>query len=260
MAEAKKSTGQTPEQKFPSEIIDLPSGGKLYDTDSPLRSGKIEIKYMTAREEDILTSANLIKKGVVIDRLLNALILTPGVHTDDLFLGDKNAVMVAARILAYGPEYTCEITNPNTEEKVQQTFNLADCPFKEMPSDVSYNENRFEFELPTSKDKIIFKLLTGKNERAIENEMQSKKKLGSGIDSELTTRLRNVIVSVNDDGDKGVVNSYVMERMLARDSLALRNEIQRISPDIDLSQEIEVGGDVVEVAIPMTTEFFWPQS
>tara|TARA_B100001250_G_scaffold411458_1_gene440164 strand:+ start:2628 stop:3410 length:783 start_codon:yes stop_codon:yes gene_type:complete len=260
MAQAKNTTGQVPEQKFPSEIIDLPSGGKLYDTNSPIRSGKIEIKYMTAREEDILTSANLIKKGVVIDRLLNALILTPGINTDDLFLGDKNAVMVAARILAYGAEYTCEITDPQTEQKVSQTFNLADCPFKELPSEVDYKENRFEFELPTSKDKIVFQLLTGKNERAIENEMQSKKKLGSGIDSELTTRLRHVIVSVNDDSDRGIINSYVMDRMLARDSLALRNEIQRVSPDIDLTQEVEVGGEVVEVAIPMTTEFFWPQS
>ena len=104
------------EQKFPSEVIDLPSEGKLYPEGHPLKDGKIEIKYMTAKEEDILTSQNLIKKGVVIDRLIDSLILTDGVKQDDLVLGDKNAVMVAARILAYGPEYACEVTNPNTSE------------------------------------------------------------------------------------------------------------------------------------------------
>ena len=93
------------EQKFPTEMIDLPSEGKVYSKDSPLSSGKLEIKYMTAREEDILTSQNLIKKGLVIDKLLNSLIVTEGVSTDDLFIGDKNAVMVASRILAYGGEY-----------------------------------------------------------------------------------------------------------------------------------------------------------
>ena len=124
------------EQKFPSEVIDLPSEGKLYPEGHPLRDGKIEIKYMTAKEEDILTSQNLIKKGVVIDRLLDSLILTPNVKVDDLVLGDKNAIMVAARILAYGPEYVCEITNPDTQEKQECTFNLADCPFKKLPKDI----------------------------------------------------------------------------------------------------------------------------
>ena len=113
------------EVQFPTEVIDLPSGGTVYSKDSPLSSGKLEIKYMTAREEDILTSANLIKKGVVIDRLLDSLIITEGVKSDDMILGDKNAVMVAARILAYGPEYECQVTNPNTGNSVNISFNLA---------------------------------------------------------------------------------------------------------------------------------------
>ena len=142
------------EQKFPSDIIDLPSEGKLYSEESPLKDGKIEIKYMTAKEEDILTSQNLIKKGVVIDRLLDSLILTEGVKVDDLILGDKNAIMVAARILAYGPEYECQITHPNTGDPITHTFNLADCPFKKLSSDIT--ENKFEVELPISKKKVIF--------------------------------------------------------------------------------------------------------
>ena len=154
MAETQTQQADIKKQKFPSEIIDLPSGGKIYGKDSPLFNGKLEIKYMTAKEEDILTSQNLIKKGVVIDRLLDSLILTNGVKQEDLILGDKNAVMVAARILAYGPEYTCDVTNPNTGEVSSQTFNLADCPFRKLPEGIT--ENKFEVELPISKQTITF--------------------------------------------------------------------------------------------------------
>ena len=137
------------EQKFPSEVIDLPSQGKLYPKNSPLSSGKIEIKYMTAKEEDILTSQNLIKKGLVIDKLLNSLILTEGVNSDDLIVGDKNAVMVAARILAYGKEYECEVINPETGEKQSHIFDLTECPFKKCPDNITKNE--FEIKLSVSK-------------------------------------------------------------------------------------------------------------
>ena len=140
----------TDEQKFPSEVIDLPSEGKVYPKESPLSSGKIEIKYMTAKEEDILTSQNLIKKGVVIEKLLDSLILTDGVNSNDLILGDKNATMVAARILAYGPEYPCEITNPETGNQFTHTFNLAECPFKKLDKDIK--GNNFEVELPRSRN------------------------------------------------------------------------------------------------------------
>ena len=107
-------------KQYHSEVIDLPSLGKVYPKDSPISNGKIEIKYMTAKEEDILTSQNLIKKGLVIDKLLDSLIITEGIKCDDLVLGDKNAVMVAARILAYGPEYDAEVINPNTGKTHQQ--------------------------------------------------------------------------------------------------------------------------------------------
>ena len=243
------------EQQFPSELIDLPSRGKLYPKDSPLSSGKIEIKYMTAREEDILTSQNLIKKGVVIETLLDSLILTKGITSSDLIIGDKNAVMVASRILAYGPEYTAEITHPATGEKIEHTFNLADCPFKKIPTDVKGNE--FEIILPVSKTKIKYRLLTGKEEVSIENEIKSRQKMGSKIIPELTTRLKHIIISVDGDDSIGTINTFV-DNMLSRDSLYLRNEITKISPDIELEQEVEIGGELVKVDIPMTANFFWP--
>ena len=136
---------------FPTEEVELPSGGKIYPKDSPLNSGKIDIKYMTAKEEDILTSQNLIKKGLVIQKLLDSLIVTEGISSNDLIIGDKNAVMVAARILAYGPEYKVQVTNPNTGETQVCTFNLADCPFRKLPEDMNLEKNAFDIVLPVSK-------------------------------------------------------------------------------------------------------------
>ena len=245
------------EQKFPSEVIDLPSKGRLYPENSPLRDGKIEIKYMTAREEDILTSQNLIKKGVVIDKLINSLILTDNVHTDDMLLGDKNAVMVAARVLAYGPEYECNVQNPETGETASVVVNLADCPFKKLPKGVTTNE--FEVKLPISKKIITFKLLTGKEEKQITDDIEASKKTGSQISPELTTRLRYTITSVEGDNSSSTINNFV-QNMLARDSLFLRGEIKKLSPDIELQQEVEIGGETVKVDIPMTVNFFWPES
>ena len=244
-------------QQFPSEVIDLPSEGRLYPEDSPLREGKLEIKYMTAKEEDILTSQNLIKKGIVIEKLLDSLILTKGVKSEDLVIGDKNAVMVAARILAYGPEYTCEVMNPNTNEKLTHTFNIADCPFIKLPKDV--NGNNFDFELPVSKQKITFKLLTGKDERMINEELDKIRKLGTQVIPELTTRLRYLITSVDGNNEQSTINSFV-ENMLSKDSLSLRQEITKVTPDIDLSQEIDIEGETVRVNIPMTVNFFWPDT
>jgi hypothetical protein len=245
------------EFKFPTEVIDLPSEGKLYPPDSPLTTGKVEVKYMTAKEEDILTSQNLIKKGVVIDKLLNSLIVTEGVSTDDLLIGDKNAVMVAARILAYGGDYTVEVTNPNTGEKSTHTFDLTSCEFKELPDSVDYSENNFELELPISKVNITFKLLTGRDDNNINQELKSLQKIGK--QSEVTTRLRYVITSVNGETSKSVISNFV-DNMLSKESLILRDEIQRINPDINLKQEIEMEDETTEVDIPMTVEFFWPKT
>jgi len=248
---------QKQEFKYPTEQVDLPSEGKLYPEGHPLSSGKIELKYMTAKEEDILTSQNLIKKGIVVDKLLNSLIVTPGVTTEDLFIGDKNAIMVASRILAYGGEYTVEVTNPNSGEKQQQTFDLTQCDFKELPEDVDYSNNEFKLELPVTKVKITFKLLTGKDENSITNELKSLQKIGQA--GEVTTRLKKLITSVNGETSTSVIANFV-DNMLSKESLILRDEVQRINPDINLKQEIEFGGESTEVDIPMTVEFFWPKA
>jgi len=246
------------EHKFPTEVIDLPSAGKVYIKDSPLSSGKLELKYMTTREEDILMSENLIKKGVVIDKLLDSLIVTSGVKQEDLILGDKNAVLVAARILAYGPEYTVEVVNPNDlEQKEQHTFDLSQCPFKELPKKLDYSNNSFDFTTPIGKNKLKFKLLTGADEKLIEKDLKQSKKFG--YSTEISTRLRYTVIEVDGDSKPETISEFT-QNLLARDSVAFRNYIRDISPDIDLTSEVEIGGEAVDVSIPLTVEFFWPQS
>ena len=246
------------EHKFPTEVIDLPSQGKVYPKDSSLADGKIELKYMTTKEEDILMSENLIKKGVVIDSLLDSLIVSEGVKQQDLILGDKNAVLVAARILAYGPQYTVEVPNPkNSEEMTEHTFDLTSCPFKKLPEDLDYSKNSFEYTTEVGKNKLTFKLLTGVEEKLIEKDISQLKKYGT--ESDITTRLRYIITSVDGDSSKEMITSY-SQNMLARDSVAFRKYMTDITPDIELEQEIELGGETVSVSIPLTVEFFWPSS
>ena len=242
---------------FPSEIIDLPSGGKTYSKDSPLSAGKLELKYMTTKEEDILTSQNLIKKGVVVDVLLQSLILTPNVKVEDMLLGDKNGVLVAARILAYGPDYPCEINDPNTGEKMTHTFNLSECQFKELPEDVDYSENKFEYELPIAKKKIEFKFLTGLEEKLVDRDMKGLKKLGQ--ERELSTRYKHMLLSVDGDDKKSTINAFC-ENMLARDSIEFRAYLDKVQPDIVLTQDVDMGGELVPVDIPLGLDFFWPKA
>ena len=246
------------EHKFPTEVIDLPSQGKIYPKDSPLAEGKLELKYMTTREEDILMSENLIKKGVVIDKLLDSLIVTKGIKEKDLLLGDKNAVLVAARILAYGPEYTVKIANPqNPDQQIEHTFDLSQCPFKEANEDVDYSGNSFDYTTLIGKTKLKFKLLTGKDEKLIEKDIEQSAKFG--YDAGISTRLRYMITEVDGDSTPEMITSYT-QNMLARDSVAFRKHVQDITPDIELTQEIELGGDTVSASIPLTVEFFWPSS
>ena len=259
MADKKNTAKQNPPDtamKFPTEVIDLPSGGNLYSEGSPLRDGKIELKYMTAKEEDILTSQNLIKKGVVIDMLLNSLIATPGVDINDLLLGDKNAVMIASRILAYGPDYIVQITDPDTGNRKEHTFDLSQLEFKELPEDLVFDKNEFDFKLPVMKNVVKFKLLTGSDEKQINDDLKALSKIGT--DRELTTRMKATVISIDGNEDRSLINNFV-DNMLSRDALAFRKQLRMLQPDIEVKQEITTEeGNTVEVAIPMTVGFFWP--
>ena len=253
---------QTNTSNIPTEVIDLPSKGWFYPEGHPLASGKIEMKYMTAKEEDILASQNLIKQGVVIDKLLQSLIITR-FNYNDLLTIDKNAVFIAARILAYGPSYDVEITCPNCGEKSKHTINLQEFEEKQIDwSKFTKGQTTHKFTLPASKQELELKFLTHGDEKTIEENVKANKKLSKiiGVDPELTTRLKQLIVSYNGVTDIREISKMV-DNMLSRDSLALRTYLKEITPDIDTTFSFTCPHcDFVQekMALPINVIFFWP--
>ena len=239
----------------------MPSKGYFYPEDNPLSSGQVEIKYMTAREEDILTSINLIQKGIVLDKLLEALVVSD-VNLDDILIGDKNAIMVASRVLAYGKDYIFDFTDPSSGETREESVDLTKLKDKKVDfSKYEKGKNEFDFELPASKKVITFKILTQRDEKQIDNELKAMKKFTkeSGIDPEITTRLKASILAVDGDRERNTVNKFVDNEFLSVDSFAYRVYLVSITPDIDLSYSVELdNGEIEEVAVPITATFFWP--
>ena len=248
------------ELKLPTEIVSLPSKGLLYSKESPLAKGEIEMKYMTAREEDILTNANFIKQGTVIDKLLQALIVTK-INYDDLLIGDKNAILVAARVLGYGQDYSFKYTNKQGQE-VEATVDLSTLKEKEL-DDTLYKSgvNSFSFTLPKSKNTVTFKLLTHGDEKKIDAEVKGLKKVNPSAATDVTTRLKYIITSVNGDSELKSIRDFVDNFLLAPDARALREYYAKVQPDIELKYYPEDEEYIGEgVTIPITLNFFWPDS
>ena len=249
--------------KFPTEIVPLPSKGLLYPEGHPLSNGTIEMKYMTAKEEDILTSQNLIKQGFVLDKLFESLIITP-INYNDLFVGDKNAIMIAARILGYGKEYTVEVDDPfSAGNKQNVTIDLTQIEHKEVDYTPFENRNnQIDYTLPISGRTVTFRLMTHGIEKEIQSEIKSMNKtlIKSGIDRELTTRLKHLIVAVDGETGRATINNFVDNELFAADSRALRSFMKEISPDVDMTFTFisEVTGEVKEMEIPIEVSFFWP--
>lgn len=247
---------------FPTEVIALPSKGLLYPEDSPLKSGTIELKYMTAAEEDILTTQSLIKQGVVLDKLFQALIVTP-IKYNDLIGADKDAIMIAARILGYGKTYDATCTCPECFKESKTSFDLNTLKEKEFDIEKAemVNANQFKFTLPASNREVIFKLLTHGDEKKIQLELENLKKTNkSGISKDLTTRLKYIIIAVDGNDDKKYINDFVDNELFAQDSRALREHIKTISPGVDFNVDFTCQECFYEgkVNLPVGVDFFWP--
>ncbi len=247
------------ESKFPTEIITLPSKGLVYPETSLLAKGEIEMRYMSAKDEDILTNINFIKQGTAIDKLLKSLVVSP-VDLDDLITGDKNAILFAARILGYGHDYTFSFKNQATNKDDDYTVDLTQ--LVEKPLDEALfvqGKNEFDYTLPKSGNKITFKLLTGKDEKLIEAEIKGLQKIDANASYENITRLKHMITSVNGKADKVSIHDFVDNYFLAPDSRAFKKYYYEISPDIDTTVTIDKDGYVQEgVVIPIGISFFWP--
>lgn len=242
---------------FPTEVIDLPSEGKVYPSDNPLSSGKVTLKYMTAKEEDILSSQNLIKKGIVLDKLFESIIVDD-VNIDDITIGDKNAIILATRVLGYGPEYPMKFYSAVSGEETEAVVHLGKVKTKEVDLSGFNNKNEFEFTTPVGKNKLVFKLLTHGDEKAIEKDIAALEKFNKDASFDITTRLRYMILSIDGNSDVGAINKFV-SNMLVRDSRAFRNHVKKIQPDMDMTYSYEhPDGEKEEVPIQLGVNFFWP--
>jgi hypothetical protein len=240
--------------KFPTEIVELPSKGLLYPEGHPLSSGTVEIKYMTAKEEDILTNMNYIKQGIVIDKLLQSLVVTK-FDWEDLLVGDKNAIMIAARVLGYGKDY------PFTYEGEEIVLDLNEMPSTYLDEDqVTRGVNEFEFVTPFGKNKLTFKYLTAKDEKSIEAENKGLKRLNKNASADISTRLKHQILSVDGESDQKTIREFIDNYFLARDSAAFRAYIKETQPDIRMTFMHEGANGEEEVTVPMQVQFFWPDA
>jgi|TARA_R100000030_G_scaffold94318_2_gene81090 hypothetical protein len=241
-------------QKFPTELVDLPSEGKLYPKESPLAKGTIEMKYMTAKEEDILTNQNYIEKGIVIDKLIKALIVDKTIDYNEILIGDKNALLIAARILGYGKDYEFDYGGE------KQAIDLSLLNNKPLSNEVKKaTSNSFNFTLPTAKRVISFKLLSHGDEAKIDQEVKGLKKINKESSAELSTRLKHMIIGVDGDNDRKNVRAFVDNEFLARDSRAFRNYLRDFQPDVDMKFYPE-GGPEGGVDIPIGVNFLWPDA
>lgn len=244
--------------KFPTEIIQLPSKGKFYPESHPLRSGTIEMKYMTAKEEDILTNQSYIKQGVVLDKLFQSLIVTKFDY-NDLLIGDKNAIMVAARVLGYGKDYEVNIVTPSgTKQKV--VVDLTQLQDKQLEWDNVPNENEFTLELPASKRVVTVQLVTHGIQRKIDEEMKSLVKIKK--DATITTMLKHIITSVDGDRDSKFIRHFVDNELFAIDARFIRNELKNFTPDVELEVDCfdEEASEPFRGAVAIGLDFFWPDS
>jgi len=233
---------------FPTEEIELPSKGLVYPEDNILSSGKVTMKYMTAKEEDILTNQSYIQKGTVLDKVMQALIVSK-INYSDLIVGDKNAIMVAARILGYGKDYSFEY---NGEEHTVDLSTIDNKPFELKNKGV----NEFDFTLPSTGVNITYKILTHGDEQKIQTELDGLKKINKNASPELSTRLKYIITSVGGDQEVKAIREFIDKHLLARDSRELRKHIKETQPDVDLTFFPE--GSSTRVDIPIGLKFFWP--
>ena len=248
---------------IPVDTVPLPSQGKVYVPGSSLYNREsVEIKAMTAREEDILTSRALAKKGTMMNELIRSCLTDKTINPLDLLSGDRQALMVAIRITGYGAEYDVETECSECSVTSKKQFDLSALPIKFLEIDpVEQGRNSFEFSLPFSKKLIKFRFLTGRDELELFETAERQKKLGVGGDATVTANLTTSIVSVDGREDRASIAQFV-KMMPARDSLALRNYISDNEPSIKMKQEVtcESCGFVEEVSMPMGTSFFWPSA
>lgn len=262
-----KQVSNPTEIATPVQLVDLPSKGLFYPKDHPWYGKEtVEIRFMTAKDEDILVNKSYIQKGVVLDKLLTSLLLDKRVNLDSILLCDKSALVVASRITGYGSEYIVDMSCPSCSKVSKHTFDL-ELFTNEFPDDEKLQscetslteEGTFIVELPKTKYSVEFKLISGADEKRLAQLAETKKKQNLP-DSSLTDQMKQYIVSINGETEKGAINKFI-DTMPAFDAKFLRRMYNIVSPSVNNKQEFTCSncGESQEVEVPLTTTFFWPE-
>lgn len=247
----------------PTEFVDLPSKGAFYPEDHPVHGlDSIEIRHMTAKEEDILTSESLIKKGIALDRVIDSLIVNKKIKAANLLIGDKNALLITARITGFGSDYGVKITCPVCTEQTDCSVDLNDLQIKDLAPSEDYkslSNGNYEIEFPQYNNLVIeVKLLRGADERKLTQAREQRKK-AKKEDSLITDQLKAIIVRVMDITDPILLKQFV-EQCPTKISREIRTKYETIMPDVDMKIPFECSncGYESEVSMPLTADFFWP--
>jgi hypothetical protein len=251
----------------PKEFVELPSQGRFYNAHHPLHNQEtIEIKQMTAKEEDMLTSRSLLKKGVALERVIASLITDKKINPDTLLVGDRNAIVVAARISAYGSDYTTQVTCPSCSTQQEYSFDLNEATIQEDRGPNEFDglveqqeDGTFTVQLPRSELVVGFRMLTGKDELSMAAGEANNKKTKNSYEKNVTTQLRYIVTSVNGNSTFEAI-SYVVDNMPSIDARYLRQAYKATAPNIDLTQNFECTECDYEqdMEVPLTADFFWP--
>jgi len=246
---------------FPTNVVELPSKGRFYPEGHPLSGGTLEMKFMTAKEENILTTESYIKTGVVIDKFLQSMIITPKFNYDELLIGDRDGLMIASRIYGYGEIYPVEVTTPSGK-KQKVDIDLTTLESKVIPDNLD-RENHFTwtFENRIGKYTLGFKLLTVGDDKTIQDKLKKYRAAGTA-DRQITTRLEQIITSVNGNSDPMFIKIFIENEFMANDSRKFREHVASITPGVNMEIELEDTdtGEPFRTSITIGASFFWPDS
>ena len=247
----------------PRAFVMLPSKGMIYPPNSPIHNmEEVEVRHLTAADEDILTSRALLRSGKAIDTMLSNVLMNKSIQVDELVSGDKNAILTFLRITGYGPEYPDEIDCPGCGDNIKHEFDLSKLTMRFLDiNPVAPGENRFSFLLPSGLE-LEFKLLNSAEDAAITEEQEKlKRTTNSPLEKNITTKLKYQITLVDGKDDRTFINNFV-DTMSVRDSRAFRKYLEELEPDVNMKQDFKcrMCGHTEEVDIPVTVGFFWPES
>ena len=263
-----KNLGQQADEvagfKVPTDFVQLPSGGKVYPINSHLHNVKeLELRHLTAADEDILTSRSLLRSAKAIDAVIIACLFDKRINVEELLSGDKNAIVTFLRVSGYGSDYEVEMDCPGCGETTKHIFDLSDLQMKTLDIEpAAPGDNRFYFQLPQTQINVEFRFLNSLQDKEIADAQEKlKKRTQSPIDRNVTTRLKNVIIAIEGNSDQGYINQFV-DSMNVKDSRAIRKYMETNTPDLDMNQDFECVhcGHRGEVEIPITVGFFWPEA